>query len=351
MCILPVTAIPKLNRLFLMAFFLLLIIPLNQVNACECHWRGPFLSVVRDAPLVVHGRILRHNTGSHPSMDVLILETLSGGVLDSGLRIQMGDGLHCRPEAENFPVGSEWILAINGPGSKPGKGLALSICGEYWLRVEGAEVLGSIDGRQGEVKRLSLSRLHNRIRYPTFMNELRGRLRDGERFRQPFGPGFEFVLEPNPAGWEIVIREQGREENLARLKPGIWWSPRHPVLVPMLPTSGRPSLENSFFLQTWVAASPDQRRRGRSVRKISRQCGALDVASSPLSGSKSVVMIRIVPVLKPLNSRYTLKADIEWNNNLWSEVCDEKDDTRSRSPLCNNSGRDSVLLTELLAGI
>lgn len=225
MCIFSVSAVPKLNRFFLMAFFLLLIIPLNHVNACECHWRGPFLSVVRDAPLVVHGRILRHNTGSHPSMDVLILETLSGGVLDSGLRIQMGDGLHCRPEAENFPVGSEWILAINGPGSKPGKGLALSICGEYWLRVEGVEVLGSIDSRQGEVKRLSLSRLRNRMRYPTFMNELKGKVRDGERFNQSFGPGFEFVLEPNPAGWEIVIREQGREENLARLTPPLHFAP------------------------------------------------------------------------------------------------------------------------------
>ena len=98
------------------AYILLLMPAPGHVVACECAWRGPFLPVYREAPLVVHGRILRHNPGRHPTMDVLILETLVGGVLDSGMRIQMGDGMHCRPEAGQFPAGTEWILAINGPG-------------------------------------------------------------------------------------------------------------------------------------------------------------------------------------------------------------------------------------------
>ena len=38
-------------------------------------------------------------------------------------------------------------------------------------------------------------------------------------FLRSFGSRFEFILEPNPAGWEIVIKEYGRDENLSRLTP------------------------------------------------------------------------------------------------------------------------------------
>jgi len=98
-------------------------------------------------------------------MDVLVLETLAGGLLDSGLVVQMGDGMHCRPMLDGFPPGSEWILALNGPGSKPGKGMALSHCGEYWLGIEGNEVVGSIDGVQNQVRRMP---------WPEFKKQLKG---------------------------------------------------------------------------------------------------------------------------------------------------------------------------------
>lgn len=41
----------------------------------------------------------------------------------------------------------------------------------------------------------------------------------GDTFAQPFANRFIFGLSPVETGWEIVIREQGREENLARLTP------------------------------------------------------------------------------------------------------------------------------------
>ncbi len=209
----------------LATLFCLLVCGLEHTRACECAWRGPFLSVYQDAPLVVYGRILRHNLGRHPTMDVLVLETLSGGMLDSGMRIQMGDGMHCRPEVWQFPVGTEYILAINGPGSKPGDGLALSICGEYWLRLDSTEVVGSIDGDQDEVQRMPFSTFRDLIWYPAFRNEYHGTLRDGETYRQSFGSRFEFVLQPTPLGWEIVVREWGRDENLARLTPPLHFAP------------------------------------------------------------------------------------------------------------------------------
>jgi hypothetical protein len=137
----------------------------------------------------------------------------------------MGDRMHCRPEMESFPVGSEWLLALNGPGAKPGKGLALSSCGEYWARVENMEVVGSLDGVQGEMKRMPLSKLRLCLRYPSFQGRFKGRVGAGEFFRRNFGPGFEFLLQPSQTGWEILVREQGREENLARLTPPLHFAP------------------------------------------------------------------------------------------------------------------------------
>jgi len=134
-------------------------------SACSCAWRGPFLTVAPGAPLVVRGRVLRHHPGPGPAMDVLVLETLTGGLLDSGLRVQMGDGMQCRPDMAGFPAGSEWVLALNGPGAKPGDGLALSHCGEYWVRVEGDEAVGRLEGGQGETTRMPLSELRLRLRF------------------------------------------------------------------------------------------------------------------------------------------------------------------------------------------
>ncbi len=46
-----------------------------------------------------------------------------------------------------------------------------------------------------------------------------GRIVAGDSFAQPFSERFTFHLVPLERGWEIVIREPGREENLARLTP------------------------------------------------------------------------------------------------------------------------------------
>jgi hypothetical protein len=194
-------------------------------GACSCSWNGPFLTVSKDSPLVIRGRIIRHHTGPSPTMDVLVLETLKGALLDSGMVVQMGDGMHCRPSLDGFPPGSEWILALNGPGAKPGKGLALSHCGEYWLRVENDYVVGAIDDTAQKEKRMPLSEFTNRLHYPHFTDRITGRVTAGERFRRPFGGRFEFILDPTPSGWLIVITEYGRDENLSRLTPPLHFVP------------------------------------------------------------------------------------------------------------------------------
>ena len=209
---------------------LFLICLLGLVNpfpagACSCTWKGPFLTAAQDAPLVVIGKIIRHHPGKSPTMDVLVLETLKGGLLDSGLVVQMGDGMYCRPTIDLFPVGTTWVLAINGQGAKPGNGLAISHCGEYWLRAEDDQVIGSIDGKIDQIKRMPFQEFKNRFLYPRFNEKFSGRVETGRRFRRPFGQRFEFILEPTQDGWEIFIGEYGRDENLSRLTPPFHFVP------------------------------------------------------------------------------------------------------------------------------
>jgi len=220
-------AVPEMKRMTVLCLILGLgfFAASSKTDACSCDWRGPFLTVAKDAPLVVRGRVLRHHPGPTPTMDVLVLATLAGGLLDSGLVVQMGDGALCRPTLDGFQPGSEWIFALNGPGSKPGAGLALSHCGEYWLHVENGEVVGSIDGAAKQVKSMPLREFRGRFLYPHFDEKFSARVSAGERFRRPFGSRFEFILEPAPAGWDIVIREYGRDENLSRLTSPLHFAP------------------------------------------------------------------------------------------------------------------------------
>ena len=212
------TAVPRKIIFVALCFFVALglIIP-SYAGACSCSWKGPFLTASQDAPLVVIGKILRHHPGKSPTMDVLVQETLKGGILDSGMTIQMGDGMYCRPTIDVFPVGTKWILAVNGMGAKPGNGWAISHCGEYWLKVEDDFVVGSIDSDMKQVKRMPLREFKNRFLYPKFSEKFSGKVEGGKQFRRTFGSRFEFILEPMPEGWQIFVKEFGRDENLARL--------------------------------------------------------------------------------------------------------------------------------------
>jgi len=198
--------VPKKNFIaLLLLFYAISLLTPSSAAACSCVWKGPFLAVSRDAPLVFIGKIIRHHPGKSPTMDVLILETIKGGILDSGMTIHMGDGMHCRPSMDHFPPGTTWILALNGLGAKPGNGWALSHCGEYWLRMENNEVIGSIDGEMNQGKRMPLGQFKSRFMYPRFSEYFSGRVEAGKQYQRIFGSRFEFILEPMPEGWQILV--------------------------------------------------------------------------------------------------------------------------------------------------
>lgn len=73
----------KTSIMYLMLMLGILMAP-PPIHACSCAWKGPFLTVAKDAPLVVRGKVLRHHPGKKPTMDVLVLEPFQAGFWTRG---------------------------------------------------------------------------------------------------------------------------------------------------------------------------------------------------------------------------------------------------------------------------
>ena len=194
-------------------------------SACSCSVEGSFLQQVARSPLIVRVRVLRHHS-ERAEMAVQVLELWHGGLLDSGLVVGMGDGLHCRPPLAGFPVGSEWVLALDGPGAKPGRGHALSNCGEQALRIVEGRAL-SASNPAGDPAGWSLDELRELLAAPRYALRWRGTLQAGERWHKTLPDGLELVLEPRVWGWEIMVFDPRRPDadNLARLTPPLHFLP------------------------------------------------------------------------------------------------------------------------------
>jgi hypothetical protein len=124
--------------------------------ACECLWQGPFKSVYEQADLIVYGQV----TGVQGNgFDLQIAKTLQGSDYREQIRVWTKTGDLCRPDIDQFPADSQWVLALQRI-DKPPEGsfnpfkpnisygrqddYSLSSCGVYWLPVKEQRVSGNI---------------------------------------------------------------------------------------------------------------------------------------------------------------------------------------------------------------
>jgi hypothetical protein len=123
---------------------------------CGCLWQGSFTDVEATADLVVSGRI---NSGKGNSVDLSIDRLLRGETTVPDIRIWLKTGDYCRPEPAEFPVGSEWVMALfeikedveggfspHTPNVSYGRvgDYFLSSCGGYWLSRHDNWVTGNL---------------------------------------------------------------------------------------------------------------------------------------------------------------------------------------------------------------
>lgn len=122
---------------------------------CECLWQGSFSDVQAQASLVASGTIV---AGKGNSIDLAIDRVLRGDAAAT-IRIWLKTGDYCRPEAELFPVGSQWLMALHEIDSEVPGGFnphtpnisygrigdySLSSCGGYWLYRSDDRVTGNL---------------------------------------------------------------------------------------------------------------------------------------------------------------------------------------------------------------
>ena len=123
---------------------------------CDCLWQGSFTEVEATADLVVSGSM---NSGRGNSVDLTIDRLLRGKTTGQDIRIWLKTGDYCRPEPAEFPVGSEWVMALfritedvaggfnpHTPNISYGRvgDYFLSSCGGYWLSRSGNWVTGNL---------------------------------------------------------------------------------------------------------------------------------------------------------------------------------------------------------------
>ena len=123
---------------------------------CECLWQGSFSEVQASTSLVLSGTVVE---GKGNSIDLSVDRLLRGGVNVEPIRIWLHTADYCRPEPELFPIGSQWVMALqqiteNVPGGfNPGTpnisygrigDYSLSSCGGYWLSQSGDVVTGNL---------------------------------------------------------------------------------------------------------------------------------------------------------------------------------------------------------------
>jgi hypothetical protein len=112
--------------------------------ACSCGWAGGFLKVAGNTQLIVTAKVLSYDKNS---MHLQVLRTLKGSAASS-IRVFGDNGAQCRPYVTTFPIGTTWVFAVSGQRA-PEAGEAaphyqISICGRYYLGLDGETVSGAI---------------------------------------------------------------------------------------------------------------------------------------------------------------------------------------------------------------
>ena len=123
---------------------------------CGCLWEGSFSEVASTTDLVVLAEV---QTIKGNAIDLVPEQVLQGDFWLDTLRVWMQTRDYCRPPADDFPVGSRWVMALTQIQEVPEGGFnpstpnqsfgrpydfTLSSCGGYWLRVHGSAAIGNL---------------------------------------------------------------------------------------------------------------------------------------------------------------------------------------------------------------
>lgn len=123
---------------------------------CSCLWQGSFAEVQAQTDLVAAVTVLG---GKGNSLDVTVDQLLHGREFNEEVRLWLKARDYCRPDAEEFPIGTRWVMALyriteevpggfnaDTPNISYGRigDYRLSSCGGYWLQLHENRVTGNL---------------------------------------------------------------------------------------------------------------------------------------------------------------------------------------------------------------
>ena len=128
----------------------------STADECRCLWQGSFNQVAKNTPLVVSGTITRHKGNA---ADFQIKRVIKGKEFRQTIRLWGAYHQECRPPISDFPVGSQWLMALHSIDTLPPNGFNpntpnmsygrvddyyISQCGAYWLSLQEDFVSGNL---------------------------------------------------------------------------------------------------------------------------------------------------------------------------------------------------------------
>ncbi len=139
--------------------------------ACSCAGSDPFVKTAARSDLVVRGKILEYQpdqtveTPSRPlAMVVEVNEVLKGKSQSKRLTVLGDNGMICRRYVSEFPIGTEWVLAVSPDMWSKKSELAISSCGEYALPVTGSTVKGRVTLKAKAAESVTLTNLRKLLK-------------------------------------------------------------------------------------------------------------------------------------------------------------------------------------------
>lgn len=140
-------------------FIITLLIGLNSTTyACSCGWAGGFNQVAYHTGFVAIVKVKKYldfrktyDSKTPMSMEVEVIEVLKGKESRKTIKVWGDTGALCRPYVSQFKKRTTWVMALSvgnenwGHPKEIKTDYSISICGEYWLKVENSEVIGIIN--------------------------------------------------------------------------------------------------------------------------------------------------------------------------------------------------------------
>ncbi|HLP11651.1 MAG TPA: hypothetical protein VK177_06920 [Flavobacteriales bacterium] len=114
---------------------------------CECDWKGNFITVAPEAPVVVKAKVLGFFKKNSPpadkdvdidvKMEVEIMNVFKGKETRKKIMIWGDNGMQCRPYVSAFKKDAVYYIAMNKMNDVD---YYISVCGEYYLKVKNGKV-------------------------------------------------------------------------------------------------------------------------------------------------------------------------------------------------------------------